>query len=330
VKCWGANGRGQLGLGDARDRGLGAAEMGDALAALELSGAGPITKISVGQDHACALGVQGDVFCWGANGRGQLGTETTDDVGTVGGPTRPHLGAGIVIRDLALGRAHTCVLDGAGAVYCFGNNDFGQLGLGHARAIGDRRGTMGDAMQPVALGEGFHVKAISSGSDHVCAISHSGRIKCWGAAAAGALGLGDTRDRGTSAEDLGDGLPMVDLGHGQFVTDVSCGSRHCCARTIQNTAKCWGDNAHGQLGLGDLVSRGTDPGSMGDSLPFLLTPPHERVLSIQAAGDRTCIRTESGLRCWGRNRAGELGYGDRQPRGGTPTTVPRALSPLGI
>ena len=94
--------------------------------------------------------------------------------------------------------------------------------------------------------------------------------------------------------------------------------------------KCWGDNADGQLGLGDVTSRGASPGSMGDDLPFVLTPPHERVVRIEAVADRTCARTDSGLRCWGRNRAGELGYGDQAIRGGSLTTVPRALAPLGI
>jgi hypothetical protein len=94
--------------------------------------------------------------------------------------------------------------------------------------------------------------------------------------------------------------------------------------------KCWGDNSQGQLGLGDVVARGTDASSTGDNLPFVITAPHERVLSIKLDGDRTCARTDSGMRCWGRNRSGELGYGDHDGRGGSPTTVPRLLAPLGI
>src|SRR5262249_55387420 len=62
------------------------------------------------------------------------------------------------------------------------------------------------------------------------------------------------RDRGTSADDMGSALRQVDLGHEQVVVELGCGSRHCCARFIQNTMKCWGANTHGQLGLGDLVA----------------------------------------------------------------------------
>ena len=329
VKCWGSNGHGQLGLGDNRDRGTAAADMGDALPALQLAGSGPVKKLDVGDDHACALAGT-DLLCWGKGASGQLGTEATDDVGIAAGATKPHLKTGLGVRDFALGHGHTCVVGTDAAVYCFGDNDAGQLGLGRAGAVGGQPGTMGDAMTPVSLGDGFNVKAIASGARHVCALSVDGRIKCWGASEAGQLGLGDTKSRGTSAADMGNALPAVDLGHGQVVTDLACGDRHCCARTVQNTMKCWGDNSQGQLGLGDVVPRGADAGSIGDNLPFVPTPPHERVLSLQLEGDRTCARTDSGLRCWGRNRSGELGYGDVQVRGGTLTTVPRLLAPLGI
>lgn len=329
VKCWGGNRHGQLGLGDTRDRGVASGEMGDALPELQFGASDPITKIAVGDDHACALSARGDVSCWGKGSTGQLGTEATDDVGTTSGPVHPHFKAGLAVRDLALGRGHTCVLSTDGDVYCFGSNSSGQLGIGRTGATGDRPDTMGEAMQPVLLGDGFRAKALASGDYHTCALSQGGAIKCWGAADAGQLGLGDTRARGVSADDMGAALPVVDLGHGQVAVELSCGSNHCCARMIQNTLKCWGGNADGQLGLGDVVTRGADPSSMGDDLPFLLTPPGERVRSIQLDADRTCARTDSGLRCWGRNAAGELGYGDRQARGATRTTVPRLLNPLG-
>jgi alpha-tubulin suppressor-like RCC1 family protein len=328
VKCWGYNSRGQLGLGDTRDRGALAGDMGNGLPALSFGGHGPMNRIAAGEGHACALNAQGEVFCWGAGSEGQLGTEATADVGTTSGPTQPHLKAGVAFRAIALGANHTCGVAMDGAVYCFGANDAGQLGLGQAGSVGDRPGTMGDAMQPVKLGDGFKAKDIASGDRHVCALSEAGQVKCWGAGSGGELGLGAATNRGTSAGDMGDALPAVDLGHGQLVAGLSCGARHCCARMVQNTMKCWGDNSEGQLGLGDVVARGKDPGTMGDNLSFILTPPHEAVLSIDLNADRTCARTDSGLRCWGRNRAGELGYGDVQARGGSLTTVPRALSAL--
>jgi alpha-tubulin suppressor-like RCC1 family protein len=129
---------------------------------------------------------------------------------------------------------------------------------------------------------------------------------------------------------MGDALPAVDLGHGQVAVDLQCGKKHCCARTLQNTMKCWGDNSYGQLGLGDQTARGVAPGSMGDNLPFVMMSADERIVSIRVDADRTCARSDAGLRCWGRNSGGELGYGDQTARGGSPTTIPRLLSMLGI
>jgi alpha-tubulin suppressor-like RCC1 family protein len=331
VKCWGRNVSGQLGLGDTRSRGAGAGEMGDALPQLVFAGSqAAMTELDVGTDHACALGGQSEVFCWGSGGSGQLGTEDKQDVGTASGPVRAHVKGGLVVRDLALGAEHSCLLTTEGSVYCFGLNDVGQLGVAHTGNIGDAPGTMGASMQPVNLGAGFSVKSLASGDSHVCALSQQGTVKCWGANDLGQLGLGDTTNRGSSATDLGDALPAVDLGHGQVAVDLDCGKSHCCVRTIQNTMKCWGDNTSGQLGLGDQTARGSGPGAMGDDLPFVMMAPDERIISIRVDADRTCARTDAGLRCWGRNSGGELGYGDQTPRGGAPTTIPRLLPTLGI
>jgi alpha-tubulin suppressor-like RCC1 family protein len=309
VKCWGSNAYGQLGLGTARDRGITLGDMGDALPVLSFGNAGPMAKLDVGDHHACSLSARGEVFCWGDGSSGQLGTDAAGR-----DPVRLDLGKNLVVRDVSIGTDHTCLLDAEGSVHCLGG------GLG----------TAGDPIQPVLLGDGFRVKVLASGNHHACAVSDDGRVKCWGRNDRGQLGLGDTRARGVNPAHMGNALPVVDLGQGQFVVDVACGSHHCCAKTIQNTMKCWGDNSEGQLGLGDTVARGTDPSTMGDNLPFVQTPPHEGVLSMQLEGKRTCARTDSGLRCWGRNYSGELGYGDREPRGGSVTTIPRALPPLGL
>jgi alpha-tubulin suppressor-like RCC1 family protein len=331
VKCWGRNVSGQLGLGDTHNRGAAVDDMGDRLPALVFGESrAPMAKLGLGEDHACALSKANELYCWGKGSSGALGTEATQDVGTTGGAAKVHLRQDLVVSELALGEAHTCLLSVDGTVYCFGRNDVGQLGLGHANNVGDAPGSLGEAMQPVQLGAGFSVQTIASGRHHVCALSRAGAVKCWGANDVGELGLGDTRARGTSASDMGDALRPVDFGHGQVVVGLDCGLRHCCVRTIQNTIKCWGDNSKGQLGLGDRLPRGTTSSSMGDALPFVMTPAAEAVVSIRLDGDRTCARTHTGLRCWGRNGGGELGLGDQEDRGGSPQTIPRLLSPLGI
>lgn len=106
-------------------------------------------------------------------------------------------------------------------------------------------------------------------SDSTCARFSDGRIKCWGDNATGNLGLGDTTDRGTSPDQMGSNLPFVDVGTNLTVREVVNHSSSTCAILSNFQVKCWGRNDSGQLGLGDTMNRGDQPGEMGVNLPFV-------------------------------------------------------------
>jgi len=322
AKCWGRNESGQLGIGDSRDRGNLPGDMGANLPPVAL---GKIATTRAGRSHACAVTQDGGAYCWGIGTFGRLGLESTANALT---PMKAHLRSGLLVKDFALGAAHTCLLSTAGQVFCFGNNSVGQLGAGVGGNIGSTPGSLGQRMVPVNLGAGFVTTKLASGANHVCALSKQGAVKCFGANDLGQLGLGDTQDRGLSP--LGDNLHAVDFGHGQIVTDLACGDEHCCVRTSENTMKCWGDNSRGQLGLGDTNARGATPESMGDNLPFVQLPVGESVTELALKSYRTCARSDSGLRCWGANSGGQLGLGDTLDRGASSTSLPRELPTLGI
>jgi len=176
VKCWGDNSRGQLGVGDTRDRGGKPGEMGDALPVVpglpmtydeRYSG---LTQpfIRAGDAHTCILtitntnGTGGYVKCWGANEYGQLGLGDANDRGDQPGelPTPiVDLGGDSRVREelIASGANHVCAaLHGADYRYswtvkCWGRNDKGQLGLEDSNHRGDEPGEMGDALPPVML-----------------------------------------------------------------------------------------------------------------------------------------------------------------------------------
>ena len=80
---------------------------------------------------------------------------------------------------LSAGEEHTCVLDD-GAVYCWGENSSGQLGLGDTSARGDDPNEMGDGLQAIDLGSGRSAKAIEAGGFHNCALLDDDSVKCWG------------------------------------------------------------------------------------------------------------------------------------------------------
>ena len=234
VKCWGANGSGQLGLGDTAARGDGANELADTLPIVSLGGGRTATAVAAGTSHTCALLDNGTVKCWGANGSGQLGLGDTaargDSAGEMGDSLPAvSLGTGRSAVAIAAGDQHTCALLDDGAVKCWGANASGQLGLGDTIARGDGASEMGDNLPSVDLGTGRTATAIAAGGTHTCALLDDGVVKCWGANASGQLGLGDTAARGDVAGEMGDSLPTLDLGTGRTATAITAGASHTCA-----------------------------------------------------------------------------------------------------
>jgi alpha-tubulin suppressor-like RCC1 family protein len=156
AKCWGNGGDGQLGLGDGDNRGDDPGELGDALPAVAVGGAGAVLAVAAGSDHTCALLDGGGVKCWGDNLSGRLGIGDTeargDDAGELGDSLPAiMLGGGQSAASIAVGAAHACALLGGGGVKCWGENISGQLGLGNNQDRGDEPGEMGDNLPAVAL-----------------------------------------------------------------------------------------------------------------------------------------------------------------------------------
>ncbi|MBI4676690.1 MAG: hypothetical protein HY748_03835 [Elusimicrobia bacterium] len=272
VKCWGRNGVGQLGLGDTSSRGGGPGEMGDNLPPVSLGTGRTAMAIAAGYTHTCALLDNGAVKCWGYNGNGQLGLGDTswrgDGPGEMGDSLPAvSLGTGRTALAIAAGGGHTCALLDNDAVKCWGQNEYGQLGLGDTSWRGDGPGEMGDNLPAVSLGAGRTASVVVAGAYHACALLDNGAVKCWGRNDGGELGLGDTSHRGDGPGEMGDSLPAVSLGTGRTAVAIAGGWYHTCALLDNGTVKCWGYNDYGQLGLGDTSRRGDGPGEMGDALP---------------------------------------------------------------
>jgi len=121
---------------------------------------------------------------------------------------------------------------------------------------------------------------------------------------------------------MGTMLAVVDLA--SPAKALSAGWEHTCAildGALAGAVKCWGSNNNGALGLGDVISRGTDPVTqMGASLPVV--PLGEAAVIVRAGFRTTCAILASGkLKCWGYNGFGQLGVGDNLDRGDSPGEV---------
>jgi alpha-tubulin suppressor-like RCC1 family protein len=211
-------------------------------------------------------------------------------------------------KSVSGGHSHSCVLLAGGAVHCFGDNVYGQLG---------RRAESHDASSAVApstavdLGTKRTAKVLVSGSHHNCAILDNDQLKCWGYNADGQLGLEDSANRGVDSA-LGDALPPVNLGTGRTAKALALGETHTCAIVDTDRVKCWGSAYEGALGYGDDLDRGAVPGTMGDDLPAVDLGTGRTAKAIAVTSYRTtcAILDDDKVKCWGINQGCGLGNGN--------------------
>ncbi len=319
VKCWGSGDFGALGSGDEVYRGDGPGEMGDALPFVDLGQGLTVAEIGAFSSSACAVFTDGRLKCWGGNGEGKLGLGDTanrgDEPGEMGDALPfVDLGAGQKVAALASsgqasgGRGTTCAILESGALKCWGENNWGRLGLGDTEARGDEPGEMGDALPTVDLGQGLTARRVGIGSQHACALLSNDRVRCWGAREY----IGNSDDittRGDEPGEMGDNLPFLDFGAVDTAVDLAVGTAFSCVLLTSGDIKCWGINHAGHLGLGDVKDRGDMPGEMGDALPAV-DLGSATALSLRTGGGHTCFQATTGaLRCWGNNASGQVGAG---------------------
>ncbi len=177
---------------------------------------------------------------------------------------------------VAAGGEHTCLIDDAGALSCWGENNAGQLG-----------GPEG-AIPPVQVAlEG--VRRVEAYGDTTCAVDDAGRGWCFGWVVPGEPMAG-----------AGRGAPVAVPGDG--IAALAPGQSHGCALGVDQTVRCWGTNERGQLGTGEM--RDVREGS-AQPLAVAGLPP---ATAIATGDEHTCALLEDArVWCWGFNDAGQLG-----------------------
>jgi alpha-tubulin suppressor-like RCC1 family protein len=144
-----------------------------------------------------------------------------------------------------------------------------------------------------------------------CALLHDGRVKCWGANQWGALGYGDTIDRGDNKREMGEYLAYVDLGPAYHAVSLTDGTGFNCAILDNDQVKCWGANAHGQLGIGTAGFIGNKPGQMGTSLKVTSFGKDRHAVQLAAGKAHLCALLDDGsIKCCGWNEMGQSGHED--------------------
>ncbi len=265
--CWGADGNGQLGDGNTADTS----------APVAVTGGLTFKAVSAGLYHTCGLTVAGAIYCWGNNHGGELGNGAISYVNS----SPVAVSGGLTFAGVGAGYQYSCGLTTGGSAYCWGYNNYGELGNGDTTS----------SSVPVAVSGGLSLVALSTGYFHACGLTGAGRAYCWGGNFAGELGNGTSTASSTPVAVSG-GLTFATISAGQWVT---------CGATTSGAAYCWGWSSAGQLGNGTTAYTNPTPVPVSGGLTFQ---------AVSTGYAHTCGLTTTGaVYCWGDNSEGELGNG---------------------
>ncbi len=240
--CWGSNAGGRLGTG--------ASLTGGRTAPAPVAGALAFRTISAGYYHTCGVTRAGVTYCWGRNDQGETGNGATTAHGLparVSGDFAGRLVSAAVQFD------YSCALGRDSALYCWGANCYGQLGVDSTT---EQCGTpaMPCSSTPKAVHAAGAFQAVSGFFNHACALSAAGQVSCWGSNDQGQLGNGSSSGQSNT--------PAAVAGTAAYKA-VAVGRQFSCAITTDGAAQCWGRNAEGQLGSGDVAMHTTPTAVVG-------------------------------------------------------------------
>jgi alpha-tubulin suppressor-like RCC1 family protein len=257
-----------------------------------------IVEVHLGYFGACARDINNGVWCWGGNAQGQLGDGTTTSRNQAAPVLVAAMGASFTgALDLHVGGDHVCVRRAGNEIWCWGHDQFGQLGDGMTT----------DRPTPELVGTALEV---ALGQYHTCFLHADGTVWCAGADKRNRIGNGVSHENSaprtypTPVEVLvaPGGAPFTGAAH------LAAGGVSC-ALAQDTTVYCWGDDDYGETGTGT-----------GTTTPMHVLTVDGSTLSgverIDAHAALACAyRSDGQVLCWGRNLEGEFGDGTVQNRG---------------
>ena len=188
VYCWGSNSNGKIGSGNTSSAlvpsavKISGALVGKVIKQIEPSSAG---------NHSCVIASDDKAYCWGHNGFGQLGNNNTVNSLTPVAVDTAGVLASKTIKQIASGGISSCVIASDDKAYCWGSNNFGQLGNGNLK-----NSSTPTPVSTTGVLAGKTIKQITAGTEFTCAIASDDKAYCWGSNSSGELGNNSTINSG--------------------------------------------------------------------------------------------------------------------------------------
>lgn len=294
VFCWGSNKYGQTGSRGLRDRTpVGSPRL------VKLPK--PAKQLTAGSKHTCALLTSGEVFCWGFNSFGQLGTGRTL---TAWAPMKTRTMP--AASQVSAGSMHTCAVV-TGSLYCWGQNSNRQLGL-----------PVSATSIPTKVPALASVSMVTTGTAHTCVLS-GGSVLCSGrenqfqtstppvTTPSSSPSRSSTTTTTTTTRPPAAGATTSSWRTVAGLQSPSLVESHgdtSCALVASGGVSCWGRNRTGELGRASaLLAAG--PGAVLDASRAPLTG----VSSVVLGAEHACALKASSVLCWGSGLFGQLGAG---------------------
>jgi alpha-tubulin suppressor-like RCC1 family protein len=293
IWCSGENDNGELGNGSTGADQLTPTRVRDA--------GGPLTDVTflgAAYDASCAIRENGNVWCWGIGGDGQLGTGGTP-IGQTDEPVQVEMQDGMPLTgivELGGGYGHVCGRDTVGDVWCWGRNGQGQLGNGTNLPANQNFATrVLNTMGGAPFTGATHLIA---GGDYTCVTKATDELWCWGADYDGQLGDDMTTNRL---------VPFM----AARTSSASAGTFHLCILNDDTSVSCAGANYHAQVGNGEGGAfNGSDQKTFEKVLAAPGGAPMTGAKTVVAGGPMSCaVMQDDTVKCWGDSFFGQTGTG---------------------
>ena len=287
--------------------------------------------LTAGDRFTCGLSANATAYCWGLDNLGQLGIGET-----VGRCDRSIYAKGACARapvevsgrhafvSITAGDMHACAIDREGAVYCWGQNHFDQLGVEDVADTCTWESSGPEpsmpltcSRQPVRVPIPAPVVSIAAAEFFTCAVDASGGAWCWGGMptptavpldralvsvdAGGDQVCGLTAEGGIRCWEWRDVLTSGTTSPSERTgfTALAVDRGHACALDAAGSAYCWGNDADGSLGIGK------NEHDKFEEVPLTPVVGGLQFRAIATGATQTCAIAKDGqLYCWGRVAVG--------------------------